>query len=162
MAAFQEATSAHVQNLNFTLWKPRLGRAPTIRNTRKFSLYFSTYIFTRHCLYFYFFLSNLVWYLYLPYLPLFNRSISPGLWCGLHYMSVCIVKPYVLQEWVIGGEGRRREEFWGVQLLSVLYIKNPNSPLVPLCTSFSYRSLQYEQLKRKHSFFVTKSLFAGI
>ena len=38
-------------------------------------------------------------------------------------MSVCIVKPYVLQQQVIGREERRREEFISVQLFSMPRIK---------------------------------------
>ena len=38
-------------------------------------------------------------------------------------MSVCIVKPYVLQQQVIEGEERRREEFISVQLFSMPRIK---------------------------------------
>ena len=41
-------------------------------------------------------------------------------------MSVCIVKPYVLQQWVMGGEGGRREEFESVQLFSMPRIKKKN------------------------------------
>ena len=38
-------------------------------------------------------------------------------------MSVCIVKPYVLQQQVIGREERRREEFISVQLFPMPRIK---------------------------------------
>ena len=38
-------------------------------------------------------------------------------------MSVCIVKPYVLQQQVIGREERRREEFISVKLFSMPRIK---------------------------------------
>ena len=44
-------------------------------------------------------------------------------------MSVCIVKPYVLQQQVIGGEERRREEFISVQLFSMPRIKKKKKTL---------------------------------
>ena len=41
-------------------------------------------------------------------------------------MSVCIVKPYVSQQWVMGGEGGRREEFESVLMFSIPRIKEKN------------------------------------
>ena len=95
--------------LKFPIWKPRLGHASTIRSRRKFP-YTPLLIFLPDIAYIYiFFHSNLLWYLYLHYPPLYNISIWPGLRCGQHYMSVCIVKPYVLLTTM--GDWRRREEF---------------------------------------------------
>ena len=49
-------------------------------------------------------------------------------------MSVCIVKPYVSQQWVMGGEGGRREEFESVQLFSMPRIKK-KKPSKSFCST---------------------------
>ena len=105
--------------LKFPIWKPRLGRASTIRSTRKFP-YTPLLIFLPDIAYIYiFFHSNMLWYLYLHYSPLYNISIWPGLRCGLHYMSVCIAKPYVLLTTM--GDWGRREEKRGILKRSAIF-----------------------------------------
>ena len=98
----------------------------TSRNTENFPYnYLPKSVYSRHSVLLgqHFSLSNFFWYLILPYPPPHNKSISPGLWCGLLYKSVCIVKLCVLQQGVIGGEGGSREEFWSIPLFSMLRIK---------------------------------------
>ena len=74
--------------LKFPIWKPRLGRASTIRSTRKFP-YTPLLIFLPDIAYIYiFFHSNMLWYLYLHYSPLYNISIWPGLRCGTLHVSL--------------------------------------------------------------------------
>ena len=109
-----KSTSVHVQRLKFLVWKPRLGSASNSYNTGNFphtplprSVHSRHSVSLAQC----FSLSNFFYYPYLPYPPTYNKSISSGLWCGLHYMSVCIVKSYVLQQKVIGGEKGSKEEF---------------------------------------------------
>ena len=126
-----KSTSVHVQRLKFLVWKPRLGSASNSYNRK-----FSSYSPAKVCLFQTFCIISSVLFPFklllvslptLPYPPPNNKSISPGLWCGLHYMSVCIVKPYVLQQQVIGREERRREEFISVQLFSMPRIKKKPS-----------------------------------
>ena len=134
----------------FSVWKLRLGHASTSRNTENFpytSLPKSVYSRLSVLLVQYLSLSNFFRYLILSYPPPHKKSISPGLWCGLHYKSVCVVKLYVLQQWVIGGEGGSREEFWSVQLFSMLRIKTLRVILLYSMACFLTKDSNIKNLK---------------
>ena len=117
----------------FPVWKLRLGHASTSRNTENFP-YTSLpkCVYSRHSILLvqYFSLSDFFWYLYLPYPPPTLKQINiawPMTWSTLHislYRKVlCFIKPFVSWQLLIGGEGGNREEFWSVQLFSMLRIK---------------------------------------
>ena len=75
----------------FLVLKLTLGRVSTSRNTQKFEENFpytplSGSVYSRHSVILvqYFSLSIFFWYLYLPYPPSYNKSVLPGLLCGLY------------------------------------------------------------------------------
>ena len=132
-------TRCMLKDLSFSYGNLDLA-ASNSRNTRKFFSYSSA----KFCLFQTFCIISSVLFPFklllvslptLPYPPPNNKSISPGLWCGLHYMSVCIVKPYVLQQWVMRGEGGRREEFYSVQLFSMPPIKKKKNSSIWFCST---------------------------
>ena len=115
-------TRCTLKDLSFSYGNLDLA-ASNSRNTRKFFSYSSA----KFCLFQTFCIISsvlfpfkllLVSLLTLPP-PTNNNSISPGLWWGLHYMSVWIVKPHVSQQWAMGGEGGRRKEFQSVLMFSM-------------------------------------------
>ena len=108
----KKPTYAHVKNLNFSYenrdWAAT--RQVVTHSSTKICLFQAFCIISSKLFPFKLLLMCLD-LLYLPPPPTVKRINIAWPWCGLHYISVCIVKPYLLHQWVIRGEGGSNEEF---------------------------------------------------